>query len=76
WEGQRPQDRVALLRERHTELLAQTGSRAVVVTLDQEGTIYFTASGREHRTWARPVTEKQASGAGDTFVAALSLACA
>lgn len=76
WEGQRPQDRVALLRERHTELLAQTGSRAVVVTLDQEGTVYFTASGREHRTWARPVTEKQASGAGDTFVAALSLGCA
>ncbi|MFP3581016.1 D-glycero-beta-D-manno-heptose 1-phosphate adenylyltransferase [Arthrobacter sp. SIMBA_036] len=27
-----------------------------------------------HRTWARPQAEKQASGAGDTFVAALTLA--
>jgi rfaE bifunctional protein nucleotidyltransferase chain/domain len=27
-----------------------------------------------HRTWARPEAEKQASGAGDTFVAALTLA--
>lgn len=30
----------------------------------------------EHRTWARPVPEKLASGAGDTFVAALTLGCA
>ncbi len=27
-----------------------------------------------HRTWARPEVEKQASGAGDTFVAALTMA--
>lgn len=29
-----------------------------------------------HRTWARPATEKQASGAGDTFVAALTVGMA
>lgn len=32
------------------------------------------AVGEVHRTWAKPVAEKQASRAGDTFVAALTLA--
>ncbi|QGF24586.1 D-glycero-beta-D-manno-heptose 1-phosphate adenylyltransferase [Raineyella fluvialis] len=30
----------------------------------------------DHRTWARPTSEKQASGAGDTFVACLTLGLA
>lgn len=60
---------------RHSEaLLAATGSGAVVVTLDKDGTVLFAAGGGTHRTWARPAAEKQASGAGDTFVAALTLA--
>jgi rfaE bifunctional protein nucleotidyltransferase chain/domain len=45
-----------------------------VVTLDRDGTVLLPASGAVHRTWAKPVAEKQASGAGDTFVAALTLA--
>ncbi|GAB12741.1 D-beta-D-heptose 7-phosphate kinase/D-beta-D-heptose 1-phosphate adenosyltransferase [Arthrobacter globiformis NBRC 12137] len=56
------------------ELLQATGARAVVVTLDWDGTVLIPAAGNPHRTWARPATEKQASGAGDTFVAALTLA--
>ncbi|MBT2531052.1 D-glycero-beta-D-manno-heptose 1-phosphate adenylyltransferase [Arthrobacter sp. ISL-48] len=60
---------------RHREaLLEATGARAVVVTLDRDGTLLFSADGGSHRTWARPAAEKQASGAGDTFVAALTLA--
>jgi D-beta-D-heptose 7-phosphate kinase/D-beta-D-heptose 1-phosphate adenosyltransferase len=60
---------------RHREaLLEATGARAVVVTLDRDGTVLFSAGGGSHRTWARPAAEKQASGAGDTFVAALTLA--
>jgi D-beta-D-heptose 7-phosphate kinase/D-beta-D-heptose 1-phosphate adenosyltransferase len=55
-------------------LLACTGARAVVVTLDREGTLLLTGDGVVHRTHTRPVTEKQAAGAGDTFVAALTLA--
>ena len=55
-------------------LLSSTGARAVVVTLDRDGTVLFAADGTTHRTWARPAAEKQASGAGDTFVAALTLA--
>ncbi|MFJ5862287.1 D-glycero-beta-D-manno-heptose 1-phosphate adenylyltransferase [Pseudarthrobacter sp. NPDC092439] len=55
-------------------LLAATGARAVVATLDRDGTVLLTPGGAAHRTWARPAAEKQASGAGDTFVAALTLA--
>lgn len=74
--GAREADRVGLLREQRHRLLEATGAKSVVVTLDQEGTIHLPASGAAHRTWARPVSEKQASGAGDTFVAALALGCA
>ncbi|MFI2566146.1 D-glycero-beta-D-manno-heptose 1-phosphate adenylyltransferase [Paenarthrobacter sp. NPDC018779] len=65
--------------EAHAEqLLAASGAAAVVVTLDRDGTLTVRkdrdGSTATHRTWARPETEKQASGAGDTFVAALALA--
>ena len=75
-EASPPEDRIGLLRASREQLLQRTGARAVVVTLDQEGSLYFAQDGTEHRTWAQPVTEKQASGAGDTFVAALALGCA
>jgi D-beta-D-heptose 7-phosphate kinase / D-beta-D-heptose 1-phosphate adenosyltransferase len=55
-------------------LLEAAGARSAVVTLDRDGTILLNNDGGTHRTWARPVTEKQASGAGDTFVACLTLA--
>lgn len=108
---ERPGDDRAEAVARHAgTLLAVTGARAVVVTLDRDGTATVghraTATARAtpgarasdrsrpvgtsspvrddpsslsapallHRTWARPATEKQASGAGDTFVGALTLA--
>ncbi|MBT2594132.1 D-glycero-beta-D-manno-heptose 1-phosphate adenylyltransferase [Arthrobacter sp. ISL-72] len=67
-------DRAAFLAEHRKELAEATAARAVVVTLDRDGTVLLPATGDAHRTWARPATEKQASGAGDTFVAALTLA--
>lgn len=67
-------DRVAAVSRHRDALCAATGARAVVVTLDRDGTVLFPADGGTHRTWARPAAEKQASGAGDTFVAALTLA--
>ncbi|MBP3035618.1 D-glycero-beta-D-manno-heptose 1-phosphate adenylyltransferase [Arthrobacter sp. zg-ZUI100] len=66
-------DRAELLGSRGPDLLRAAGARAVVVTLDREGTVLLTEGG-SHRTWARPATEKQASGAGDTFVACLTVA--
>ncbi|HKU02833.1 MAG TPA: D-glycero-beta-D-manno-heptose 1-phosphate adenylyltransferase [Arthrobacter sp.] len=68
------QDRVEAVGGASADLLASTGARAVVVTLDRDGTVLLTPDGVRHRTWARPAAEKQASGAGDTFVAALTLA--
>lgn len=66
--------RTAFLVAKRQALLDATGADAVVVTLDREGTVLLQKSGEVHRTWARPVQEKQASGAGDTFVAALTVA--
>ncbi len=66
--------RVAQVQEHTDQLLELTGARAVVVTLDCDGTVLLTPGDRGHRTWAQPATEKQASGAGDTFVACLTLA--
>lgn len=65
--------RAEVFREHADELLEATGADAAVVTLDREGTLLLGRGGATHRTWARPATEKQASGAGDTFVAALTL---
>lgn len=61
-------DRAAAALAHRAQILAATGAENVVVTLDADGTVLL-ADG--HRTYARPATEKQASGAGDTFVAAL-----
>lgn len=66
--------RLAAVTGHRDALLAATGARSVVVTLDKDGTVLLAAGGVSHRTWARPAAEKQASGAGDTFVAALTLA--
>lgn len=83
-------DRPAFMRAHHDELLAATGARCVVVTMDRDGTLALPGGGfdlgtsaedgaasgrpiRERRTWARPAGEKQASGAGDTFVACLTV---
>ena len=66
--------------EAHSDqLLRASGAAAVVVTLDREGTLTIRPNRNSqkpatHRTWARPQAEKQASGAGDTFVAALTIA--
>lgn len=67
-------DRSAVVENRAAEVLARSGARAAVVTLDRDGTLLVTAEGVSHRTRARPAAERLASGAGDTFVAALTLA--
>ncbi|NJC21365.1 rfaE bifunctional protein kinase chain/domain/rfaE bifunctional protein nucleotidyltransferase chain/domain [Arthrobacter pigmenti] len=67
-------DRSGVVTERCGELFDATGAGAVVVTLDRDGTVLLSADGQGHRTWARPASEKQASGAGDTFVACLTAA--
>ncbi|MFD1860905.1 bifunctional heptose 7-phosphate kinase/heptose 1-phosphate adenyltransferase [Aeromicrobium camelliae] len=65
-------DRAAVVEEHAAKVLEATGATAAVVTLDRDGTILL-GGDAVHRTWAQPQTEKQASGAGDTFVAALTV---
>lgn len=66
--------RAAAVVSNRTALLEATGAANVVVTLDRDGTVLLPSAGKIHRTWARPVAERHASGAGDTFVAALTIA--
>lgn len=67
-------DRSARFASFSSELLHATRAQAVIVTLDRDGSVVLRRDAPPHRTWARPAAEKQASGAGDTYVAALTLA--
>ncbi|MFI9387718.1 D-glycero-beta-D-manno-heptose 1-phosphate adenylyltransferase [Kutzneria sp. NPDC052558] len=68
--------RSVAVENRADDLRAATGADAVVVTLDRDGAVLLPPDGPVHRTWAQPAPESQASGAGDTFVAALTTALA
>jgi D-beta-D-heptose 7-phosphate kinase/D-beta-D-heptose 1-phosphate adenosyltransferase len=69
-------DRVAFFDEHGAQLRAKTGAKAVVVTLDRDGAVLLAPDLPVHRTWARPAPDNHAAGAGDTFVATLTLALA
>src|SRR4051794_639109 len=70
--------RLAALTEAAAELRHRAGAAAVIVTLDRDGSVLFGPDDGDlpepYRTPALPRAEKQAAGAGDTFVAALTLA--
>lgn len=68
-------DRIAVLGSRREQLLAASGADAVALTADRDGALLLTAQaeGGEHRTWTEPAPEQHASGAGDSFVAGLTL---
>ncbi|WP_295855607.1 D-glycero-beta-D-manno-heptose 1-phosphate adenylyltransferase [uncultured Microbacterium sp.] len=55
-------------------ILSAAGSATAVVTLDAEGTVVLEGGRATGRTRAVPAAEQHASGAGDTFAAALALA--
>jgi D-beta-D-heptose 7-phosphate kinase/D-beta-D-heptose 1-phosphate adenosyltransferase len=68
--------RFVAVESRADDLRMASGAGIVVVTLDRDGAVLLPPDGPVHRTWAQPAPESQASGAGDTFVAALTLALA
>ncbi|AND16090.1 D-glycero-beta-D-manno-heptose 1-phosphate adenylyltransferase [Rathayibacter tritici] len=72
----RGSERAAAVRDAAEELRARSGARHVVVTLDRDGSTALDEDGTISRTFAQPAEEKQASGAGDTFAAAATLALA
>ncbi len=66
-------DQIAAYQGRILEL---TGARIAAVTLDAEGALIFEGDQSPHRTYARKATYHHTTGAGDTFVSALTLALA
>jgi D-beta-D-heptose 7-phosphate kinase/D-beta-D-heptose 1-phosphate adenosyltransferase len=58
------------------ELLERTGAHIVATTLDADGALIFEADSATYRTYAPPTRSPSPAGAGDTFVAALTLALA
>jgi rfaE bifunctional protein kinase chain/domain/rfaE bifunctional protein nucleotidyltransferase chain/domain len=71
-----PHDRIDVLQRHRADLHTGTGADTVVVTLDRDGALLFTGDAPVHRTWACPAPDNHAAGAGDTFVAALTIAVA
>jgi rfaE bifunctional protein kinase chain/domain/rfaE bifunctional protein nucleotidyltransferase chain/domain len=69
-------ERVAAVEAATREILSASGAGLAVVTLDRDGTAVLDGGHPVHRTHAHPAPEHQASGAGDTFVAALAIALA
>ncbi|GLK18283.1 D-glycero-beta-D-manno-heptose 1-phosphate adenylyltransferase [Herbiconiux flava] len=72
--GDPDSDRLEAATALAAELFAASGAGAVVTTLDRDGAVLLQPGAPVHRTTARPSLEQQASGAGDTFAAALTLA--
>jgi D-beta-D-heptose 7-phosphate kinase / D-beta-D-heptose 1-phosphate adenosyltransferase len=69
-------DRAGAAEAAGAELRDRSGAASVVVTLDRDGALLLADGLPTHRTWARPVPESRACGAGDSFTAALTLALA
>lgn len=66
-------DRIALYGE---QILHITGTQIAAVTLDTEGAVIFERGCLPYRTYAQPTAHSRATGAGDTFIGALTLALA
>ncbi|MGC4804752.1 D-glycero-beta-D-manno-heptose 1-phosphate adenylyltransferase [Micromonospora sp. DT233] len=69
-------DRAVLAESRLAELRAHTGADVVAVTLDTDGAVVGGAEGTPRRSHSTPVPASHAVGAGDAYLAAMTLALA
>ncbi|WP_405092137.1 D-glycero-beta-D-manno-heptose 1-phosphate adenylyltransferase [Micromonospora sp. NBC_01392] len=69
-------DRAELAESRLSELRAHTGADVVAVTLDTDGAVVGGADGSPRRSHSTPVPASHAVGAGDAYLAAMTLALA
>ncbi|MGK5671454.1 D-glycero-beta-D-manno-heptose 1-phosphate adenylyltransferase [Micromonospora sp. URMC 106] len=69
-------DRAELAESRLAELRAHTGADVVAVTLDTDGAVVGGADGEPRRSHSTPVPASHAVGAGDAYLAAMTLALA
>ena len=72
--GERDGDRVAVTIDHARDLLAVTGARIAAVTLDAAGAVVATDSGDTYRTRTRAASANHTVGAGDAYLAAMTLA--
>jgi D-beta-D-heptose 7-phosphate kinase/D-beta-D-heptose 1-phosphate adenosyltransferase len=69
-------NRLDVITQRAKPLLERTGARLAAVTFDRDGALFLEAGQAPYRTYARAQKPGRASGAGDTFAAALALSLA
>lgn len=69
-------ERVIQIAAHGSEILDLTGAQISAVTIDEAGSLIFERDRLPYRTYAQPTEHTMAAGAGDTFVAAFSLALA
>jgi len=74
--GEAPADRVAWAGRVAHRLLEGARARIVAVTLDVDGSVVLERRAPPHRTYAEPAPSSQTAGAGDAYLAALTLALA
>ncbi|MCL5784318.1 MAG: D-glycero-beta-D-manno-heptose 1-phosphate adenylyltransferase [Patescibacteria group bacterium] len=67
------ENRIRQIWSKKDQLLTITGAESAAVTLDVDGAMFFGRGGLSIRTRSRLRDHKNASGAGDTFTAALAL---
>jgi D-beta-D-heptose 7-phosphate kinase/D-beta-D-heptose 1-phosphate adenosyltransferase len=75
-EGDRSDDRAEQIIRQEKRLLEMTGTHIAAVTLDRDGAVVLQRGRPPYRTSARPASRGCLSGAGDTFLAAFTLALA
>ncbi|MGW4462894.1 D-glycero-beta-D-manno-heptose 1-phosphate adenylyltransferase [Micromonospora sp. NPDC004704] len=69
-------DRAGVARSHLAEIRERTGADVVAVTLDTDGAVVGGADGEPRRSHATPVPASYAVGAGDAYLAAMTLALA
>jgi len=74
--GLPPHERAEAVGAARDAVLDATGARVVAVTLDAEGAVVLERGCEPYRTYAKPRPQVRVAGAGDTFLAAFTLALA
>jgi D-beta-D-heptose 7-phosphate kinase/D-beta-D-heptose 1-phosphate adenosyltransferase len=70
-------ERLEQIREHGKAVLELTGAQIAAITLDQHGALVFHHDEDDpYRTYAKPVPNSQAAGAGDTFISAMTASLA
>ncbi|QHS63837.1 D-glycero-beta-D-manno-heptose 1-phosphate adenylyltransferase [Chitinophaga agri] len=73
--AEQPDCKARQLEELGASIYDATGAKITAVTLDEEGALIFEQDKLLCHTSARPVSNPNVSGAGDTYISAFTLSC-